>query len=463
MERIPHLFGFGSRSGQLAYSANRHRRGAAEGPIVDRWLGTFALLPSELRVHVWRFVLQDFLMDPLGMSCQCIDRNMGYLPPLTLLRVNRVLAREVIHEANAIRHLRIHIGLNGYTIKGFPQHRIHPYRTRNLMRFHTITFCIRPAENGDPGQLYMLMQKLGLLLKWMQKVRTNYRIVLQETQHSSWYCGLGLKTSFTSVRQLVRKDPTTLLYIFLEEYLAVELSRHGLGVDEFYSDACLVILLFRAIHHPRSLYVTVPRRFTPSLTVFGRLWAAVKYDEYRASYRLYGNSTTPPRTVSPQQFVHMVDNLLMILHIALDTMQGPTAALWRIIPWTHRCCYDQWFFQLIVPSRWSRIAHDSMAAYHYRRSWGSQVLGMPTWTPAPPHPVHALDGHLHHPWFRRNFESLQRTYPRGLPPKDHTHRVAGDISSIRVSYCTLIHLVRSRHTISDGEAWMMAMMEMSVG
>ena len=441
---------------------NRHQHGVAEGPTADRWLGTFALLPSELRIHVWRFVLQDYLMDPLGMSCESIDDNLECLPPLTLIRVNRVLAREVIHEANTMRHLRIRIGSRGYTIKRFPQHRIHPYRTRNLARFHTITFCIRPAKNGDPGQLYLLMQKLGLLLKWIRKVRTNYNIVLQETRNTSWYCGLDLKKSFTSVQHLVQKDPTTLLYTFLEEYPAVELSRHGLAVDEFYSDACLVILLFRAIHRTKSLYVRVPRGFTPCLRVFCRLWQEVEYCEGRASYRLHGISTIPPRTIPPQEFVQMVDNLLMILLIALDTMQGPTAALWRMTPWTHRCCYDPWFFQLILPSRWNRIARDSMVAYHYRRSWGSAALGLPAWTPAPPHPVHALDGHMRHPWFRRNFESLQRNFPRGLPPRDHTQRVVGDINAIRVSYSTLIQLVKSGHTISDGEAWMMAMMEMAV-
>ena len=219
-------------------------------------LGALAIIPAELRIKIWQYALQAHLLDPL-------DSNGVSTGGFGLLITNRTIYAEVMHEAHAARHLRILLTPGKYAFQGTRYSTLTSGRKIDFFeRFHTITFTVLAIDDKDPERLFALMGITEWLLARICGAQTTFEVVLQDTEFASWYTKGALKTSLPIFKELAESGTDFwhgegLRELLDSEDIQEQVSR---GVDERYSDAFLVMLLFLEIEDEESMCLKMPRR-----------------------------------------------------------------------------------------------------------------------------------------------------------------------------------------------------------
>ena len=153
----------------------------------------FAHLPAELRVHIWRLPLEDFLYNSLyNLETGPEKGDMQSTGSLGMLFTCRAIYDEINYKATKARDFRVRVcPFQGehYQVVGHTGFRIGINAQSCMARFRRVKFLISPPPKHDPGKLALILIQCEGLLSKMAGIFQNFQIHFINSKDASWLTG----------------------------------------------------------------------------------------------------------------------------------------------------------------------------------------------------------------------------------------------------------------------------------
>ena len=302
----------------------------------------FTHLPAELRVHIWRLLLEDFLYDSLySLNDEPKKADTASTDSLEMLFTCRAIYDEISFEAIKARNFRVRICPSQgehYQVVGRASLRLGMSTQKYMARFRHISILISPPLKHDPGQLALILLQCEDLLSKMAGIFQNFQIRFLNSKGASWLTGSILGSSWPQLTDILNRISSDQLWNFLQS--GHERCWPKISVQRC-NDAAIILCAFLRLQRAKSIRVRLPhgKKHKVITDLEKELQIACVAESVLHEWSQFQRST---QTIVSFRDVAQscADDLILYARLVLDTLPGPTAARVRMRQWPHSDDYE---------------------------------------------------------------------------------------------------------------------------